>query len=103
MPSCEKCGHTWSWKQTLKKSFTLDPAMKCPNCGEKQYQTRKSRKKSSFLTFIIISPLLLNFLFDIPGVILLSLFPVLFLAVMAIHPFLIKLSSKEEYINFLSK
>ncbi|AXI00938.1 hypothetical protein DV702_15205 [Sporosarcina sp. PTS2304] len=102
MPNCENCHSKWSWKQTIKKTFTLDPAMTCPYCGERQYQTQKSKTINAFLTPIVLLPLLLKIFFDIPGAILLSLFPTLFVIVLLIYPFLIKLSSKEEYIN-LSK
>ncbi|WP_188634358.1 TIGR04104 family putative zinc finger protein [Lentibacillus kapialis] len=100
MPTCENCNNKWSWKQTIKKTFTLDPAMTCPYCGEKQYETQKSRMKNSALNFVIPLLLLLNIFIDIPGFLLLSLFPVLFIVVMSLHPFFVKISSKEEYINF---
>src|SRR5699024_1595611 len=100
MPTCENCNNKWSWKQTIKKTFTLDPAMTCPYCGEKQYETQKSRMKNSALNFVIPLPLLLNIFIDIPGFFLLSLLPVLFIVVMSLYPFFVKISSKEEYINF---
>lgn len=103
MPICQNCHNKWSWKQTIKKTFTLDPGMTCPYCEEKQYQTQKSNIKSSFLNAIILLPLLSNMFFDIPGVFLLSLFPILFLIVMSLYPFLVKLSSREEHINFFEK
>lgn len=99
MPTCEKCQHRWNWKQTMKKTSTLNPAMICPYCGKKQYQTQKSKTKMSFLTPIVLMPLLLQVFIDIPGVYLMSLFFVLGVAVFLIYPFLIEISSKEEYIN----
>jgi CXXC-20-CXXC protein len=98
MPICKNCQNKWNWKQTMRKMFTLDTAMICPYCGEKQYQTRKSKRKSAFLNALVTLPLLLNILFEIPGVILLSLFPVLFFLIMSLNPFLIHLSNKEEDI-----
>jgi CXXC-20-CXXC protein len=103
MPTCEKCNEQWTWKETLKTTFTLDPAMTCPKCGRTQYQTQKSRIKSSILNFVILLPLPLNLFFDIPGVILLSSFPILFVLVMTLYPFLMKISSKEEYTNLFMK
>ncbi|MFD2760107.1 TIGR04104 family putative zinc finger protein [Lentibacillus juripiscarius] len=100
MPICQNCNNKWSWKQTIKKTTTLNPAMTCPYCGEKQYQTQKSRMKNGALNIVILLPLLLNIFFDIPGFILLSLFPILFIVIMSLYPFFIKISSKEEYINF---
>ncbi|SFB36507.1 cxxc_20_cxxc protein [Lentibacillus halodurans] len=100
MPTCQNCNNKWSWKQTIKKTTTLNPAINCPYCGEKQYQTQKSKTKISFLTVMILLPLLINIFFDIPGAILLSLFPVLFIIAMLLYPFLVEISSREEYINF---
>ncbi|TRM10781.1 hypothetical protein FH966_03085 [Lentibacillus cibarius] len=97
MPTCQNCHNKWSWKQTMKKMFTLDTGMNCPYCGERQYQTRKSRKNAGLLNFFILLPLLLNIFFDIPAAILLSSFPVLFFLVMSLNPVLMHLSSKEEY------
>lgn len=99
MPTCENCNNKWSWKQTIKLTTTLNPAIHCPHCGDKQYQTQKSKTKSSFLTIIILLPLLLNIFFDIPGAILLSLIPVLFIVAMLLYPFLVEISNREEYIN----
>ena len=100
MPICENCNNKWSWKQTIKKTTTLNPAMICPYCEEKQYQTQKSKNKSSIFNTIILLPLLLQIFFDIPRAILLSLFPILFILVMLLYPFLVKISSREEYIDF---
>ena len=98
MPTCENCNNKWSWKQTIKKTTTLNPAMTCPHCDEKQYQTKKSRVKISFLTSIVLLPLLIQIFFDMPDSILLSLFPVLLVIVLVLYPFLVKLSNGEEYI-----
>jgi CXXC-20-CXXC protein len=94
------CKNKWSWKQTIKKTTTLNPAMTCPYCGEKQYQTQKSKTKNLLLTSIILLPLLLQAFFAIPIAVLLGSFPVLFVIAMFTYPFLVKLSSKEEFIDF---
>lgn len=100
MPTCQNCHSKWSWKQTIKKTFTLDPGMSCPYCGETQYQTQKSKTRNGFFNAIILIPLLINIFFDIPGVFLLSLFPLLFVLTMSLYPFLVEISSREEYIDF---
>ena len=74
--------------------------MTCPYCGEKQYQTQKSKTKIGLLTTIVLLPLVFQIFFDMPGAFLLSLFPILTVIVILLYPFLIKLSSREEYINF---
>lgn len=98
MPTCENCNEKWSWKQTIKKTTTLNPAMNCPYCEETQYQTKKSKVKISFLTPIVLLPLLIQVFFNIPDAILLSLFPVLLVIVLILYPLLIELSNSEEYI-----
>ena len=98
MPNCQSCCQKWSWKQTMKRYFTLNSGMICPYCEEKQYQTRKSKKKAGVLNFFVLLPLLLNSFLDIPLVVLLSLFPALFVLIMSLNPLLLQLSSKEEYM-----
>lgn len=99
MPTCEKCNNQWSWKQTIKKTTTLNPAMTCPYCGEKQFQTQKSKGKVAIVTPIVLLPLIIQMLFDLPEAIILSLFPTLFILVIILYPFLVKLSSQEKYIG----
>src|SRR5699024_8131287 len=83
-PICKNCHNKWSWGQTFKRMFTLDTGMNCPYCEEKQYQTRKSKKKTGVLNFLVPLPLLLNLLFDFPPGILLSSFPILFFLIMSL-------------------
>ncbi|MBD7908565.1 TIGR04104 family putative zinc finger protein [Sporosarcina gallistercoris] len=45
-PCCAHCGTTWNRKLALKKSFKNEETP-CPNCGAGNYQSRKSRKKTS--------------------------------------------------------
>ncbi|WP_200411736.1 TIGR04104 family putative zinc finger protein [Virgibacillus salexigens] len=102
MPTCENCNNKWSWKQTIKKTATLDSAITCPYCGEKQYQTQKSKTKCALLTPVILLPMLLNFFFE-PGIHVPILLAVLFLLAMSLFPFLVEIGNKEEYINFFDK
>lgn len=99
IPICEKCHNKWTWKQTVKKTFSLYPKMTCPYCGEIQYQTMKSKGKSFFFNSIVLLPLLLNIFFDIPGVIILSLFPILFILMMLIFPFFVEISNRDQFGN----
>ena len=97
MPICKKCHNKWTWKETFKKTFTLYSDIKYPYCGETQYITQKSKLKSFLLNMIVLLPLLLNIFFDIHVVILLSLFPILFILVILIHPFYIELSNTDPF------
>ena len=98
MPICTSCKNKWSWKQTVKKTTTLNPEMSCPYCGEKQYQSKRSKTTAPFLGLIVLLPLLIQSFFDVPVVILLSLIPLLAVIVFILYPFLIELSSEEEFL-----
>lgn len=67
MPTCENCNNKWSWKQTVKKTSTLNPAMICPYCGKKQYQTQKSKNKGGLFTGVVtLFMIFIPNIFDIP-------------------------------------
>ncbi|MYL63449.1 hypothetical protein GLW07_08795 [Bacillus hwajinpoensis] len=100
MPTCDNCHNHWNWKQTVKKTTTLNPVMTCPYCRENQYQTKKSKTRIGFLSTIVLLPLLLQIFVEVPGSFLLSLYPILGIIVILLYPFLIKISSSEEHINF---
>ncbi|MGG0643499.1 TIGR04104 family putative zinc finger protein [Sporosarcina gallistercoris] len=57
-PSCAHCGTTWNRKLAIKKSFKNEETL-CPNCGAGNYQSRKSKKKTSLfqipIPFMIIA------------------------------------------------
>ena len=61
MTRCTNCGTRWTFKEKLRKSFSFDRGMPCPQCGEAQYLTWRYRKKSSVITFLMI------LLFSLPG------------------------------------
>ncbi len=94
MPACENCDNTWTWKQTLRKTFTLYPDVTCPYCGEVQYQTDRFKMQGFTSSLIILIPFLLNLFLDIPGVLLLSLFPILAIIYFLVYPFLVVLRSE---------
>src|SRR5690625_7214214 len=58
MPICQNCKQPWTWLVTIKNMFRL----KCPYCGEKQYQSARSKRIASFVN---IGFLLIIFLFFI--------------------------------------
>src|SRR5690625_191183 len=101
MPTCQKCEEKWSWWQTVKTTFSLDQKVLCPKCGEVQYFTHQSKLKSASLNALVLLPLLINLFFDLPGILILSLFPITFIIIMSLHPFIVKLSNKREESFFL--
>ncbi|MFA1820220.1 TIGR04104 family putative zinc finger protein [Virgibacillus oceani] len=96
MPTCQNCHNKWSWKQTFRKSFTLDTGIPCPYCGEKQFLTSKSRKRSTLgillIPFLIFVP---NF-FDFSLLATLSIYAGYVILFSFTYPFLIELSNREE-------
>lgn len=101
MPTCENCHSRWRYKETIKKSFTLDPAMICSYCGEKQFQTQKSKVKVAFLTPItFLLWLIVQNVFAIPLAVTISIATIFIVIIILILPLLIELSSTEKYIDF---
>lgn len=96
MPICQNCHHTWTWKETFKRSFTFDGGMECPYCKKMQYYSARFRKISSIIPFAVITLIMsCNFLFGpsyIFVIALLSLIPLY----IVIYPFTVKLSNEEK-------
>ncbi|SER76427.1 cxxc_20_cxxc protein [Gracilibacillus ureilyticus] len=51
MPICQQCNHQWTWRETVKRFFSLTSEAICPNCHNRQYVTSRSRKKLGLLNF----------------------------------------------------
>lgn len=101
MPICRNCKQEWSWKQTVKKMLTLHPDLTCPYCGEKQYQTQKSKHKASLFTGIVIfTMIMIPNIFDISFIGIIAILPVLIVLILCIYPFFVGLSSTEEHSDF---
>ncbi|MED4019207.1 TIGR04104 family putative zinc finger protein [Sutcliffiella cohnii] len=96
MPTCQSCGTKWSWKQTIKKSFTFHSALECPYCGKKQYWTTKSRRKVSFSTMIFPFFIIVPSLFTISRLLILSMLICLSLFILSMVPFIMELTDEEE-------
>ncbi|WP_088006932.1 TIGR04104 family putative zinc finger protein [Indiicoccus explosivorum] len=96
MPKCTNCHHRWTWKETLKSSFTLDTGMECPYCGSKQYLTRKSRKRITGFGLIGLLPLVLTAFFDFSLGTLVGLFFLILITLLIFVPRLTVLTGGEE-------
>lgn len=96
MRTCQNCLNKWGWKQTFQRSFTLGGGMTCPYCDTKQYVTARMRKRSSMISLIIISMIMIaNLLFGPSYITLFALIGIILLyAVM--YPFFMELTNKEE-------
>ncbi|WP_174612858.1 TIGR04104 family putative zinc finger protein [Virgibacillus ihumii] len=93
MPTCQNCGNEWSWKQTIKTLFKL----KCPHCGEKQYESASSRRWGGM--FVLIPLLLImpvNIWLEMPIVVAILLVIIFLLIMFSTYPFILKLSNEEE-------
>lgn len=98
MPVCQTCGHTWSLGETLKRSFSIWPAMKCPNCERDQFITAKSRKRSAIVSGLSIALVMLFKIFFGPTAYTFVLFGLVLLVVMITYLRMIKLSNTEEHM-----
>lgn len=94
MPTCQKCAKEWSWKQTFKKMFTLNTAMNCPHCDQKQHYTKTTRKKTAVFSFITPFIVFLN-LFNISAYLIIGIILAYCSFVLVLLPFLIELSNEE--------
>ena len=97
MPRCQNCNHQWTWKSTVRKSFTLGVGMECPNCGTRQYLTKKARKKTGILNIFPAPILILSAMFfDLEIMTILPLAVGVFSAFLAVYPYLVELSNENE-------
>ena len=96
MPSCQNCHNKWSWKQTVKKTFSAIGGMTCPYCDEKQYITARTRKRSAVFPLTIVPLIMLGNLYFGPSYLSLSALLVLIPLVFIIYPFYVEFSNEEE-------
>src|SRR5699024_666146 len=94
MPICQNCKQSWTWLVTIKNMFRL----KCPYCGEKQYQSARSKRIASFvnigfLLIIFSINILLSLTVGIGFILLLIVFIFLF----GTMPFYMELANEEEF------
>lgn len=93
MPTCKNCGEKWTWKQKIKTLFKL----RCPYCGEKQYESASSRQKNGI--FGVVIPLILLPVvvwFDISVGVAFILAIITATIIFGLYPFTLKLSNEEE-------
>lgn len=97
MPTCQKCGEKWSWKETLKVQFTLQHAKPCPYCGADQFVSRKTRNRSYVTTLIALLIIFtLNFTIGLSIVYILIVVAMIPLFII-LYPFLIEFSNEDEF------
>src|SRR5699024_1681375 len=94
MPTCQHCGNEWTWGETLKSMWRI--AMKCPYCGEKQYQSAESRKQLAKFGAIPVPFALILPLMDITILMAAGFLLIVLLAVFSVCPFFLKLSNEQE-------
>ncbi|WP_058307179.1 TIGR04104 family putative zinc finger protein [Gracilibacillus massiliensis] len=96
MPRCEHCQQQWTFKQSIKKSFTLVAGMSCPYCETDQYLTKKARRKTSMLNFLPAPSLLLPSIFGLQIYASILFFLVALTIMLVLYPNLMELTSNEE-------
>ncbi|MCF3944907.1 TIGR04104 family putative zinc finger protein [Oceanobacillus alkalisoli] len=92
MPVCQACGKKWSWGQTFKTIFRL----KCPYCGNKQYQSAATRKKTVWYAIIPLSWFPLQAIFDFKLTTAVVFVLIALAIVFVTMPFIIELSNEKE-------
>ena len=96
MPTCEKCKTQWTWQQSVKASWKIRGAMRCPHCRSDQYATAKSRQRLTLINWMILLPLLFAALMDLPLVYTISMIGALFAVALSLIPKSLQLSSSLE-------
>ncbi|TFJ91211.1 TIGR04104 family putative zinc finger protein [Lentibacillus salicampi] len=92
MPICQNCGNKWTWKQTIKTIFKL----RCPHCGQKQYESTSSRIRSGIFGLLPVMLLPVNAWLDFSVGMVLTMAVMLVLIILGFYPFILKLSNGEE-------
>ncbi|HLR10655.1 MAG TPA: TIGR04104 family putative zinc finger protein [Sporosarcina sp.] len=98
MPTCEYCKKTWTWKETIQKTTSLNPALSCPYCRQIQYQTKHSRMQMSMLPMMSLFPLILSIFVDLPTGVTIGFILLLSIFAFVIYPFFIRIGNEEESI-----
>lgn len=98
MPTCNQCGTQWTWWQTIKRSFSISPGLPCPKCEKEQFVTKRSKKKSGLLIFIMPITLPIVTLLQVPVTLILLIYPSLFVLLISSYPFLMELTNEEEFM-----
>jgi CXXC-20-CXXC protein len=94
MPTCQKCGRQWLWRQTVKS--LLQFRMICPHCDNRQYLTAGSKLKAGMFGLIPMNHFPIIGLFNIPWWTVGVLMTPLLLVIFVIFPYLIEVSNEEE-------
>lgn len=97
MPVCQNCHQKWPYSKSFKRMMWFNGAMECPHCGEKQYVTKNTRKRSASLSglisfIIIFSALILDLSFTSLAI----LATIVLIGAILIMPVGVKLSNTDE-------
>lgn len=96
MPVCSKCRHEWSWKDSMKRVLWIEMGSKCPNCGELQYPTTKSRQRMLVPSVFVPIPIILYSIFDYPFMMGMLLILLLLAFQLVAMPFFVELTDEQE-------
>ncbi|MDZ5711199.1 TIGR04104 family putative zinc finger protein [Jeotgalibacillus haloalkalitolerans] len=97
MAVCQNCHQKWPYSKAFKRIMWFNSPMKCPHCGEKQYVTKNTRKRSATLSglvsfIIIFSGLFLELSFTSLAILAVAVFVIAIL----VMPLGVKLSNEDE-------
>ncbi|MBO0602809.1 hypothetical protein I2483_14160 [Sporosarcina sp. E16_3] len=96
MPNCNSCGRKWNWKNAFIKYLRFNRGVECPYCGEKQYVTPKSRKRTGLISIAPTLTLIPAVQFEIHWTIVISILSVTAVLVMFLSLYMIELTNKDK-------
>ncbi|MET3681940.1 CXXC-20-CXXC protein [Alkalibacillus flavidus] len=96
MLTCASCGYQFSYKEALPFSWSTRVGRDCPSCGNRQFYSAESRKKSMYITvFSVIAIFVLNML-NTSAPVMFLVAGVLVVILLLLTPFIFDLSDEEQ-------
>ncbi|HJF34103.1 MAG TPA: hypothetical protein K8V56_20260 [Sporosarcina psychrophila] len=96
MPTCKNCNRKWNWKNTFIKFLRFSSGVECSYCGEKQFVTPGSRKRTGLISIAPIVTLIPAVLFEAPLPIVITSLIVTTVLAMTLSLYMIELSNDDE-------
>nr|WP_289038624.1 TIGR04104 family putative zinc finger protein [uncultured Allobacillus sp.] len=96
MFQCKHCSYEYTYKESLGMASSTGVGKRCPNCGETNYYTARSRRKGMFITMLsVLFVFTLNF-FEVPMYISIGILFILLIGYYLLFPFLFELTDQED-------
>lgn len=96
MPNCKSCSQKWGWKNTFIKFLCFNRGVMCLYCGEKQFVTPESRKRTGLISIAPTLTLIPAVLFEIHLPIVISILSITTVLAMFLSLYMIELSNEDK-------